>query len=128
MKHLIKKLATATALTAAATLAQAETQGVSDTEVLIGSVNDLSGIFAAVGAPAVKGANLYFDKINAAGGVHGRTIRYIVEDNGYQMPRAMQGYNKLLNRDKVFAMLLSLGTPMNLAGFKLLDPAGIPNI
>jgi branched-chain amino acid transport system substrate-binding protein len=128
MKHLIKKLATATALTAAATLAQAETQGVSDTEILIGSVNDLSGIFAAVGVPAVKGANLYFDKINAAGGVHGRTIRYIVEDNGYQMPRAMQGYNKLLNRDKVFAMLLSLGTPMNIAGFKLLDPAGIPNI
>ena len=128
MKNLIKKLATATALTAAATLAQAETQGVSDTEVLIGSVNDLSGIFAAVGVPAVKGANLYFDKVNAAGGVHGRTIRYIVEDNGYQMPRAMQGYNKLLNRDKVFAMLLSLGTPMNIAGFKLLDPAGIPNI
>jgi branched-chain amino acid transport system substrate-binding protein len=40
----------------------------------------------------------------------------------------MQGYNKLLNRDKVFAMLLSLGTPMNTAGFKLLDPKGIPNI
>ena len=36
-----------------------------------------------------------------------------LEDNGYQMPRAMQGYNKLLNRDKVFAMLQSLGTPMN---------------
>ncbi len=40
----------------------------------------------------------------------------------------MQGYNKLLNRDQVFAMLLSLGTPMNIAGFKLLDPKGIPNI
>ncbi|MCB1364715.1 MAG: ABC transporter substrate-binding protein [Rhodobacteraceae bacterium] len=128
MKHLIKSVATATALTTAASMANAQAQGVTDTEILIGSVNDLSGIFAAVGAPAVKGANLYFDKINAAGGVHGRTIRYIVEDNGYQMPRAMQGYNKLLNRDKVFAMLLSLGTPMNLAGFKLLDPAGIPNI
>lgn len=128
MRHLINRLAMATALTAAATLAQAETPGVTDTEILLGSVNDLSGIFAAVGVPAVKGANLYFDKINAAGGVHGRTIRYIVEDNGYQMPRAMQGYNKLLNRDKVFAMLLSLGTPMNLAGFKLLDPAGIPNV
>lgn len=128
MKNLIQNVVAATALTAAASLAHAETQGVSDTEILLGSVNDLSGIFAAVGVPAVKGANLYFDKVNAAGGVHGRTIRYVVEDNGYQMPRAMQGYNKLLNRDKVFAMLLSLGTPMNLAGFKLLDPAGIPNI
>jgi len=108
--------------------AHAETQGVSADEVVIGSVNDLSGVFAAVGVPAVNGANLKFDEINAAGGVHGRMIRFVVEDNGYQIPRAMQGYNKLLNKDKVFAMLLSLGTPMNLAGFKLLDPKGIPNI
>ena len=86
--------------------AQAETQGVSDSEVVIGSVNDLSGVFAAVGVPAVNGANLRFDEINAAGGIHGRQIRFVVEDNGYQIPRAMQGYNKLLNRDKVFAMLL----------------------
>lgn len=108
--------------------ANAGSQGVSESEVLIGSVNDLSGIFAAVGVPAVNGANLRFDEANAAGGVHGRTIRFVVEDNGYQIPRAMQGYNKLLNKDKVFAMLLSLGTPMNIAGFKLLDPKGIPNV
>ncbi|MEX0320266.1 MAG: ABC transporter substrate-binding protein [Ruegeria sp.] len=128
MRIMIKRLAAATALTAAATWAGAETQGVTDDEIVIGSVNDLSGIFAAVGVPAVKGANVVFDRVNAAGGVHGRKIRYVVEDNGYQMPRAMQGYNKLLNRDKVFAMLQSLGTPMNLAGFKLLDPKGIPNV
>ncbi|AUQ52937.1 ABC transporter substrate-binding protein [Phaeobacter inhibens] len=108
--------------------AMADTQGVSDSEIVLGSVNDLSGIFAAVGVPAVNGANLRFDEANANGGVHGRQIRFVVEDNGYQIPRAMQGYNKLLNRDQVFAMLLSLGTPMNIAGFKLLDPKGIPNI
>ncbi|ATG42143.1 putative amino acid binding protein [Phaeobacter piscinae] len=108
--------------------AMADTQGVSDSEIVLGSVNDLSGIFAAVGVPAVNGANLRFEEANANGGVHGRQIRFVVEDNGYQIPRAMQGYNKLLNRDQVFAMLLSLGTPMNIAGFKLLDPKGIPNI
>ncbi|RBW56005.1 ABC transporter substrate-binding protein [Ruegeria sp. A3M17] len=128
MKNVIMRLAAATALTASATLANAQTQGVTDDEIIIGSVNDLSGIFAAVGVPATKGANVVFDRVNANGGVHGRTIRYVVEDNGYQMPRAMQGYNKLLNRDKVFAMLQSLGTPMNVAGFKLLDPKGIPNV
>lgn len=112
----------------AGTAVQAGSQGVTDTEVVIGSVNDLSGIFAAIGVPATNGANLRFAEANEAGGVHGRQIRLIVEDNGYQIPRAMQGYNKLLNRDKVFAMLLSLGTPMNLAGFKLLDPKGIPNV
>ncbi|WP_420587143.1 ABC transporter substrate-binding protein [Ruegeria sp.] len=128
MRTVIKGLATAAAFTASATLAAAETQGVTDDEIVIGSVSDLSGIFAAVGVPATKGANVVFDRVNADGGVHGRTIRYVVEDNGYQMPRAMQGYNKLLNRDKVFAMLQSLGTPMNMAGFKLLDPKGIPNV
>lgn len=128
MKKLTTTLmASALALGMAASV-QAQSQGVSDTEVLVGSVNDLSGVFAAVGVPAVNGANMRFAEINAAGGVHGRMIRLIVEDNGYQIPRAMQGYNKLLNKDKVFAMLLSLGTPMNLAGFKLLDPKGIPNI
>ncbi|WP_299945993.1 ABC transporter substrate-binding protein [uncultured Ruegeria sp.] len=128
MKQMIKGLAAATALTASATMSWAQTQGVSDDEIVIGSVNDLSGIFAAVGVPATKGANVVFDRVNAEGGVHGRKIRFVVEDNGYQMPRAMQGYNKLLNRDKVFAMLQSLGTPMNVAGFKLLDPKGIPNV
>ncbi|TDE35949.1 ABC transporter substrate-binding protein [Antarcticimicrobium sediminis] len=128
MKKLTKALAAAAFAAGLAGSAGAETQGVSDTEVVFGSVNDLSGIFAAVGVPAVHGANLRFDEANAAGGVHGRMIRFVVEDNGYQIPRAMQGYNKLLNRDKVFGMLLSLGTPMNLAGFKLLDPKGIPNI
>ncbi|WP_299983373.1 ABC transporter substrate-binding protein [uncultured Ruegeria sp.] len=128
MKQMIKGLAAVTALTATATMGWAQTQGVSDDEIVIGSVNDLSGIFAAVGVPATKGANVVFDRVNAEGGVHGRKIRFVVEDNGYQMPRAMQGYNKLLNRDKVFAMLQSLGTPMNVAGFKLLDPKGIPNV
>lgn len=103
-------------------------QGVSDTEIVIGSVSDLSGPFAAFGAPSVKAAQMHFNAVNAAGGVHGRKIRFVVEDSGYQMPKALQGYNKLVNRDKVFAMLLSLGTPMNLAGFKLTTPKNIPNV
>ena len=103
-------------------------QGVSDDEVVVGSVNDLSGVFAAFGVPAVAGAQMVFDEVNAAGGIHGRTIRFVVEDMGYQMPKAIQAYNKLINRDEVFAMLLSLGTPMNIAGFELMTPKNIPNI
>lgn len=109
-------------------VAVADVQGVTDTEIRIGSINDLSGPFAAFGAPAVQAAQLHFDEVNADGGVHGRQIRYIVEDHGYQVPRAVQAANKLVNRDKVFAMLLSLGTAHNLAAFKLLDRKGIPNV
>ncbi len=103
-------------------------QGVSDDEIVFGSVGDLSGIFAAFGAPAVTAAQMHFDSVNAAGGIHGRTIRFVVEDSSYQMQRALQGYNKLVNRDRVFAMFLSLGTPMNIAGFKLTTPKNIPNV
>ena len=103
-------------------------QGVSDDEIVVGSVSDLSGIFAAFGAPAMSAAQMHFDEVNAAGGIHGRKIRFVVEDSGYQMPKAMQAYNKLINRDKVFAMLLSLGTPMNIAGMKLMAPKNIPNV
>ncbi len=128
MKKLTNKLATvAVSATMAATMTYAD-QGVTDTEILIGSNNDLSGPFAAFGAPATKAAQLVFDEVNEAGGIHGRKIRFIVEDHGYQMPKAIQGMNKLVNGDKVFAMLLSLGTPMNIAAFKLQDANNVPNV
>lgn len=127
MKH-FKTLLAVTAAVALATGAQAQTRGVTDTEIVIGGAHDLSGVFAAVSTPAVNGANLYFDALNAAGGVHGRTIRYIVEDHGYQLPRATQAYNKLIERDQVFAMLLNLGTPHNLAHYPLMERRQVPNI
>jgi len=103
-------------------------QGVTDTEIILGSANDLSGPFAGFGNPAVAGANMYFDEVNAAGGVNGRTIRYIVEDHSYQVPKAVQAANKLVSRDKVFAMLMSLGTPHNLASFPIMDRANVPSV
>ncbi len=129
MKNIIKSTAIAMALSAAMLpQAFAETQGVTDTEILIGSNQDLSGIFAAFGAPAIGAANQLFDEVNEKGGVHGRKLRLIAEDHGYQMPKAMQNINKLINSDKVFVMLLSLGTPMNIASFPLLERKGIANI
>lgn len=127
MKHL-KTLLAASAAAVIATGASAQVRGVTDTEIRIGGVHDLSGVFAAVSTPAVNGANLYFDALNEAGGVHGRQIRYIVEDHAYQLPRATQGFNKLIERDQVFAMLLNLGTPHNLAHYPLMERRGVPNV
>ena len=128
MKLISKLLPVILVLAALAATPASAGQGVSDDEIIIGSVNDLSGPFSAFGAPAVEAAQRHFDAVNAAGGIHGRTIRFIVEDHAYQMPKAIQGYNKLINRDEVFAMLLSLGTPMNIAGFNLMEPKNIPNL
>ncbi|WP_370205915.1 ABC transporter substrate-binding protein [Pararhodobacter marinus] len=122
------KLMIAAAIVAVAGTAGAQTRGVTDSEILIGGAHDLSGVFAAVSTPAVNGANLFFEQVNANGGVHGRQIRYITEDHGYQLPRATQAYNKLIERDGVFAMLLNLGTPHNLAHYPLMERRGVPNI
>ncbi|GKX34356.1 MAG: ABC transporter substrate-binding protein [Rhizobiaceae bacterium MnEN-MB40S] len=127
----MKKLTIAAALalsTAIAPQAMAQSQGVTDTEILVGSNNDMSGIFAAFGAPAMDATRQYFEEVNAKGGVHGRKLRLIAEDHGYQMPKAMQNLNKLVNSDKVFVMLLSLGTPINIASFPLLEQKGIANV
>lgn len=127
MKKLILAATTAIGL-AFAGPAFAQSQGVSDTEILIGGHHDLQGIFAGFSVPAVKAIQLHFEEVNAKGGIHGRKLRYIAEDHGYQVPKAVQAANKLVNSDKVFAMLSSLGTPHNIAAFKLQDPKGIPNI
>ncbi|MFT5138997.1 MAG: branched-chain amino acid transport system substrate-binding protein [Lysobacterales bacterium] len=103
-------------------------RGVTDTEIVLGSQNDLSGPAAILGVAGVNSARMRFDEANAAGGIHGRQIRFVVEDSGYQVPRAIQATNKLVNRDKIFAMVLSMGTPMNNAIMPSLFEAGVPNL
>lgn len=106
----------------------APVSGVTDTEVLLGSHNDLSGPAALLGVAAINGARMRFDEANAAGGVHGRQIRLIVEDTQYQVPRAIQAVNKLVNRDRIFAMFLGMGTPMNNAVIPTLIEKNVPNL
>lgn len=103
-------------------------RGVTDSEVTVGGNHDMSGPFATFSVPAVRAAQMMFDEVNRNGGVHGRNIRYIVEDHAYQVPRAVQNNNKLVQNDNVFANLLSLGTPHNLASFPLMDRNEVPSI
>ncbi len=70
--------------------ATADVRGVTDTEILLGMHTDLSGPTAIYGVGSVNGVRMRFDEANAAGGIHGRQIRLIVEDTGYTVPRAIQ--------------------------------------
>ena len=63
-----------------AAYAGADTQGVSDTEIVLGSHQDLSGPINFFGVPMKNGLEMAADEINAAGGIHGRMIRVVVED------------------------------------------------
>ena len=128
MKHILGKSLLALGLAAGMAGAAYATQGVSDSEIVIGSNGDLSGIFAAFNVGAIKAAQMVFDEVNEAGGIHGRKIRFVVEDHGYQVPKAVQNFNKLINSDKVFAMILNLGTPHNIAGFPLMESKEVANV
>lgn len=62
--------------------AAAQTQGVSDKEIVIATIQDLSGPLAGYGKQARNGLQMRVDEINEAGGVRGRKLRFLVEDNG----------------------------------------------
>ena len=102
--------------------------GVTDTEILIGTVTDLSGVTAIQGVNNANAIRLLFDEANAKGGINGRKIRYVVEDSQYQVPRAVQAMNKLLNNDKVFMTLQDGGTPMNNATWPMAIEKDTPKL
>ena len=116
------------ALAATASQASAQTRGVSKTEIVLGMHTDLSGVAATYGVSSSNAVKMRFDEINAAGGIHGRKIQLIIEDQAYQVPKAVQACAKLINRDNVFAFVAPLGTPMNNACFKDQLAAGVPNL
>ena len=96
--------------------------------IVFGMHTDLSGVAATYGVSSSNAVKMRFDEINAAGGVNGRKLQLIIEDQGYQVPKAVQACNKLINRDNVFAFVAPLGTPMNNACFKDQFAAGVPNL
>ena len=121
-------MAIAVAVLATAPGAFAQQRGVTPTEVTFGMHTDLSGVAATYGVSSSNGVKMRFDEVNTAGGIAGRKLKVIVEDQGYQVPKAVQACNKLINRDKVFAFVAPLGTPMNNACFKDQFAVGVPNL
>ena len=65
-----------------------QTPGVTDTEILIGNIQDLSGPIKELGFLIPAGTNMYLDYINAQGGVHGLQIKMLIEDHGYNPPES----------------------------------------
>ncbi len=123
------RLLGAVTLTMLTSAAFAETQrGVTDTEILVGTITDLSGVTAVQGVNNANAVRLAFDEVNEKGGINGRKIRYIVEDSQYQVPRAVQAINKLINNDGVFFTIEDGGTPMNNATFPMAIEKNVPKL
>jgi branched-chain amino acid transport system substrate-binding protein len=117
MKPLISALAAAMGLAAGAALAQS--QGVSKDEILVGSIQDLSGPLAPFGKAVRQGLLLRAEEINEQGGIHGRKIKLIVEDSGYDPKKAVLAAQKLVNQDKIFIMAGHIGTAQNNAAMPI---------
>jgi branched-chain amino acid transport system substrate-binding protein len=97
------------------TLALAQQQGVSKNEILIGTIQDMSGPLAGYGKQARNGMLLRIDEVNEQGGIHGRKLKLVSEDDGYDPKKAVLAAQKLVNQDKIFIMAGHLGTAQNLA-------------
>ena len=109
----------ALALAASLAFAQTPTQGVSKTEITIGSIQDLSGPIAGFGKAVRLGMMLRVDEANEQGGINGRKIRLLVEDDAYDPKKAVLAAQKLVNQDKIFAMVAHIGTAQNMAAMPI---------
>ena len=114
MKLKTSLLAASLMLASGLVMAQAA-QGVNKNEIVLGSIQDLSGPIAAFGKQIRFGMMLRVDEANEQGGVNGRRLRLVVEDAGYDPRRAVLAAQKLVNQDRIFAMVGHIGTAQNMA-------------
>jgi branched-chain amino acid transport system substrate-binding protein len=99
--------------------AQTATQGISKNEILIGTILDISGPIAAFGKQSRNGMQLRLDEINEQGGINGRKLKLLIEDDAYDPRKAVLVTQKLVNQDKVFAVVGHTGTAHNNASMPI---------
>ena len=116
------------ALSAFATAALAANNGVTDTEIRIGQFAALTGPAAELGRRMQAGINAQFSAVNAAGGINGRKLVLVSRDDGYEPEKAAAAVKALIEEDKVFALIGSVGTPTTLAAVPAINAASIPLI
>ncbi len=128
----ISVTALAASLAAMALPAAAQTkvtdQGISATEIVIGTHQDMSGPIKGWGVSVANGMKYAVDEINTAGGINGRKLKLIVEDSGYDPKKAVLATQKMIEKDKIFANIGSMGSPTVLAAQDIVLDAGVPQL
>ncbi len=119
------KLVGSSALGAWGGAAQAQSQGVSDTAIVLGQSGPFTGPSAQLGLQFHIGAQLYLEQINAQGGVHGRRIEIQRLDDGYEPERCVANTKQFI-ADGVFGLFGYVGTPTSLAALPLATAAKLP--
>jgi branched-chain amino acid transport system substrate-binding protein len=125
----MKRLATAicAAVAIAATSARAaDVPGVTDTEIKVGSFGPLTGPVYIYGKLTMNGVEVYFNKLNEAGGIHGRKLVLVREDDLCQPEGAIAAVKKLVYEHRVFAIIGGGCSNSTLAARPEIEKAGIP--
>ena len=120
MQYLIKATILSLGLLSSASLFAGDS-GVSDTEILIGSSAVLTGPLGPQTTEYTVGSGLYFDAINASGGIFGRKLVYKPMDDGFDVKRTVENTRKMVLEDKVFLIYNSTGTANTAAILPLLS-------
>jgi branched-chain amino acid transport system substrate-binding protein len=118
-RHAIGGIAAAASSIALPALAQ------SDRRIVLGQSAAFSGPAAQLGIQMNRGARLFFDAINAAGGINGVQIELRTLDDQYEPDRCKANTETLI-KDEVFALFGYVGTPTSLAALPLVNQAKIP--
>ena len=105
-----------------------ETNGVSTGQVIVGYYGDLSGRTSSFGQSTKNGVEMAADEINKAGGINGRTVRIITEDDQGEPNKAATVVTKLINQDKVQALLGEVASSNSLAAAPKAQEAKVPMI
>ena len=105
---------------------KATAPGVTPDTIRLGTFCDLSGPNASIGLAAQRGYSAYYEHVNHWGGVNGRQIELIVEDDAFDPTRSKLAAIKLVTQDEVFAIVSPLGTPTNLAVLDYLLEKQVP--
>lgn len=105
-----------------------QTTGITDTSIKLGGIYPLSGPASAYG-DIPKGIKAYFDYINAEkNGIGGRKVEFVVRDDGYQPPKAVEEARRLVEQEQVFALFQTLGTPSTAATWDYTNQRKVPQI
>ncbi|GAB3542828.1 ABC transporter substrate-binding protein [Noviherbaspirillum agri] len=126
--HRFTQFATALLFSASTFTAAHAESGVTADEIVLGQTSALTGPLGELGSDSATASKAYFEYINAQGGVHGRKIRLITLDDGYDTDKAIANAQQLIEKDAVFALFNVFGTPANTALLPAITKAGIPSI
>jgi ABC-type branched-subunit amino acid transport system substrate-binding protein len=126
IRNLIGVVLASLALAACSPDAEIQSPGISDDAILIGSSSALTGHASFLGSQYTLGSKVWFNEVNAAGGIHGRKIDFLTYDDAYEPDKTVANSRRLIAEDRVFMLFDYVGTPTSVQIIDMIHDEDIP--